>query len=40
MLDSGDFEQEAEYMKYINSLKERYDDAIDFGATSSTKQNV
>jgi hypothetical protein len=35
ILDSGDFEAEAEYIKYMNSLRERYDNAIDFGANSS-----
>ena len=37
MLDSGDFEAEAEYLKYINSLKERYDNAIDFGGKNEQK---
>lgn len=37
MLDSGDFEAEAEYLKYIGSLKERYDNAIDFGGKKEPK---
>jgi hypothetical protein len=38
MLDSGDFESQAKYLKYIDSLKERYDNAIDFGSKNASKK--
>lgn len=38
MLDSGDFEAETEYLKYIDSLRERYDNAVDFGSKNASKK--
>ena len=38
MLDSGDFEAQSEYLKYINSLSERYNKAIDFGSKNASKK--